>query len=241
MHLHVLSIYLNYSKIYIQNSFCMKTREQQKAIALRKGGVSMGEIARRINVAKSSVSYWVRDIPLTKEQRGRLNANGYSIDAIEKRRIARLANTKRKHDELISAGASEVVHLLCDPLWCIGIALYWGEGGKTQQCARLSNSDPAAIKLMMKFFKKYSGVDASMYRAHIHTHSGENAQKALVYWSRISGIPQTSFYKTYVKKSKVTKNKRRTLPFGTMQICIHNSDFFYRMIGWLRGVEQSFV
>jgi predicted transcriptional regulator len=219
----------------------MKTHEQIEATRLRQKGISMGEIANRLGVAKSSVSYWVRDIELTKSQRRKLNQNGHSVDAIEKRRIARLANTKKKRDEIIQNAMREAESLSRDALWCIGVALYWGEGGKTQNCARLSNSDPVVIKLMMKFFKRYSGVRVSEYRAHIHTFSEGNVQPALSYWSQISGIPEKSFYKTYVKKSKSTKNKRMTLPYGTVQICIHNTTFFYRMMGWLKGIEQIFV
>jgi len=68
----------------------MKNLEQNEAVRLRKKGVSMGEIATTLGVAKSSVSSWVRDVPLSVGQRTKLNKNGHSIDAIEKRRISRL-------------------------------------------------------------------------------------------------------------------------------------------------------
>jgi transposase-like protein len=219
----------------------MKVDKKNKATALRKQGVSMGEIARRLNVAKSSVSYWVRDIPLTKEQRGRLNANGHSIDAIEKRRIARLANTKARRDEMIRNAIDEVEKLSTDPLWCVGTALYWGEGGKTQQTARLSNSDPVVIRIMMKFFLKYSGVSKDKYHGHIHTFSEQNAKVALSYWSGISGIPEDKFYKTYVKQSSASKHKRKTLEYGTVQIYIHDTNFFFRLMGWMKGLERRFA
>jgi transposase len=56
----------------------MKTREQEEAQRLRREeGLSVREIQRRLNVAKSSVSLWVRDVPLTAEQLERLRrSNG---------------------------------------------------------------------------------------------------------------------------------------------------------------------
>jgi transposase-like protein len=215
----------------------MKVHERQRALTLRKKGVSMGEIARTLNVAKSSVSYWVREIKLTSRQKDRLNKNGHSIDAIEKRRTARIANTKKRREEIISKAGEEVLGLQKDPLWCIGTALYWGEGGKTQQTARVANSDPAVIKIMMRFFEKYSGVDESKYRAHVHTFSHRNAGKAVQYWSKISGVPKCRFFKTYVKQSSASKKKRDTLPYGTVQIYVHDSDFFFRLMGWIKGLE----
>ena len=216
----------------------MKVDEKKKAIALREKGVSMGEIAKTLGVAKSSVSYWVRDIALTRNQKEKLNKNGHSINAIEKRRIARISNTQRKREVIMKDAGDEVLRLLDEPLWCIGVALYWGEGGKTQQTARVANSDPAVIKIMMQFFELYSGVKKEAYHGHVHTFSHLNAPRAEKYWSSISGIPMNKFYKTYSKQSSASKKKRETLPYGTFQIYLHNSDFFFRLMGWIEKLKE---
>jgi len=52
-----------------------KFKEKNKAIQLRKSGKSIGEIANQLNVSKSVVSLWCRDIALTKKQ----------IDALHKK------------------------------------------------------------------------------------------------------------------------------------------------------------
>lgn len=49
-----------------------KLKEQKKAKGLRQKGFSYNEIAKRLNVAKSSISLWCRDIKLSKKQRDRL-------------------------------------------------------------------------------------------------------------------------------------------------------------------------
>jgi hypothetical protein len=46
-----------------------KDSERLRAIALRKKGMSVKDIAKELMVAKSSVSVWVRDIQLTEKQR----------------------------------------------------------------------------------------------------------------------------------------------------------------------------
>ena len=205
---------------------------------LRKRGLSMRTIAARLGVAKSSVSYWVRDIQLTVRQQKQLNENGYSVAAIEKRRISRIANTKKRQIEIMRRASEEVPELLLQPLWCIGVSLYWGVGGKTQQTARLSNSDPVVIKVMMRFFGKYSGVPIEKYRGHVHTFAHTNVERAVSYWSMVSGIPKDKFYKTHVKQSRASKKKRDTLPHGTMQIYVHDSIFFFRVMGWIERIKQ---
>lgn len=216
----------------------MKVLEKEKARKLRKQGKSIKEIARDLGVAKSSVSCWIRDIKLSDRHLKRLNSNGHSVEAIEKRRVSRLQNTKKKREMIMQSAIKEAQTLIKEPLWGIGVALYWGEGGKTQQTARLSNSDPEVIKIMMRFFTQYSDVPLEKFHGHVHTFSQSNAKKAVAYWSRITGIPRGRFYKTYVKQSIASKQKRNTLPYGTLQIYIHDTHFFFRLMGWIKSISR---
>jgi len=206
---------------------------------MRKQGMAIGEIAQTLLVAKSSVSYWVRDIKLTQSQRSALNANGHSIDAIEKRRISRLSNLKAKRSIVMNSAIEEAEILSTDALWCIGIALYWGEGGKTQNVTRISNSDPAVICTMMRFFREICKVDEDKFHAQIHTFEHCDEKKIEKYWSKISEIDQSQFFKSYKKQSSASKNKRDTLPYGTFQVYVHDVTFFFRMMGWLEYLKQN--
>lgn len=43
-----------------------------QVVELRKKGLSYGEIKKIIAVSKSTISFWLKDVPLTTEQRERL-------------------------------------------------------------------------------------------------------------------------------------------------------------------------
>ncbi len=45
-----------------------KLEEKQKAIELRKQGLSYSEIRKKVDVSKSTLSIWCRDINLSNEQ-----------------------------------------------------------------------------------------------------------------------------------------------------------------------------
>jgi hypothetical protein len=216
----------------------MKNIEQKEAVRLRRKGVSMGEIAATLGVAKSSVSLWVRDVPLTIHQRTKLNKNGHSIDAIEKRRSSRMDKTQLQRNVWREQAILEAPFLAKNIDWCVGVALYWGEGGKTQQTARISNSDPAVIKTMMYFFRQTCHVPEEKFRGHVHTFAHNNVKKAEEYWSTISSISTKQLFKTYVKQSSASLDKRHTLPYGTFQIYVHDTSFFYRMMGWLEYLKK---
>ena len=219
----------------------MKLEEKLKAIELRKKGASMKEIARALKVAKSSVSLWVGKIQLTSVQRKRLTLRGFSVDVIEKRRLSRINRTQRERLTIMNEAAKAIPTLSRHELWLLGIALYWGEGGKTNHgCVRLSNSDPAVIKFMMRFFREVCKVPESKFRGHVHTFSHLNKNKAEKYWSEISDIPRKQFFKTYTKPSIASKNKKDSLPYGTFQIYVNDTKLFLTIMGWI-GKLKTFV
>lgn len=217
----------------------MKLDEKTKAINLRKKGYAINRIAQEVNVAKSSVSLWVRDVKLTKSQVHQLNALPFTNSAIEKRRCSRLKNELAKRNGLILKAKSEIPEINYHELWLIGTMLYWAEGGKTQRMVRFSNGDPEMIKVIMKYFDIVCGVKKEKIRGYIHIHEGLDADKSKKYWSSISKIPKGQFFKTYQKPLKSSLNKKHSLPFGVLDIYVLDTALFYKISGWARGIFEK--
>ena len=217
----------------------MKYIEKKKALVLRKRGESLKSIASQLGVSKSSVSIWVRDVPLSMEQLKFLGQKGFTSEAIEKRRTTRNANEKIKRDKVMQEGAKNIRALSKNDLRIIGLCLYWGEGGKTVRgMARISNSDPAVIKVMMRFFREICLVEEKKFRGSLHIHSHLESHKAEKYWSTISGIPQSQFYKTYAIPSIASKGKKDTLPYGTFDIYVCSTKLFLEIIGQIEKIKE---
>ncbi len=157
----------------------MKSKEKKLAIEMRNEGVSIKEIARVLRVSKSSASIWVRNIDLTPQQRKKLSLNGFSIDVIEKRRRKRLENENDKRRESMLEAGKDIVSISSHELKLLGIIFYWAEGGKSRKgMVRVSNSDPAVIQIMMRFFREICRVPDEKFRGLIHTHSHLNVKNA---------------------------------------------------------------
>ena len=217
----------------------MKVEEKEKARVLRRKGYSINQIVKEAGLTKSSVSVWVRDIVLTKAQKSKLSERGRSMKSIEKRRLIRLSNEQAKRQIVIDLAKKDFDNISLKQLKLIGIILYLGEGGKTERgTARLSNSDPAVIKMMMRFFREICKVPEEKFRGNIHTFLYADIEKTEKYWSRITGISRKQFYKTYVKPSSASLQKRKTLPFGTFEICVHNTKLFLTIKGWIEKIKE---
>ena len=128
----------------------MKLKEKNLSRKLRLQGYSINEICRKLSLAKSSVSIWVRDIKLTTTQKENLSSKGIKKEIIERRRTTRLIRENAKRQIIINEAKEDIDSLSKKDLFLIGIALYWAEGSKSQRNAvKFSNSDSTIIKLMI--------------------------------------------------------------------------------------------
>jgi hypothetical protein len=191
--------------------------------------------------SKASVSVWVRDIILTETQKNKISERGRSVRSIEKRRVSRLFNEKQKKRVIIDEAQEKISNISLEDLRLVGTSLYLGEGRKTGGSVSVANSDPDIIKIMMRFFREICNVPEYKFRVHIHAFSHSNIRKTEKYWSEITGIPRRQFYKTYVKPSSASLQKRNTLPFGTVDVCICNTRLLLTILGWIEKMKKLVI
>jgi predicted transcriptional regulator len=220
----------------------MKFKEKQKAIDLRKQGMSITDIARVLKVSKASVSLWVRKVVLSDDLKKGLVLKNISNDVVERRRVTRLKNEEDKRDSVIASAEAEIESLDKNGLKMAGIMLYLAEGGKTQRgLVRFSNSNPQVIGVMMKFFSDICNVPVTKFKGHIHTHSGARVNVAEEYWSSVTGIPKNAFFKTYIKPPSSSKSFKTNLPYGTFDIYVCDTNLFLKIKGWTNKILKLLV
>jgi hypothetical protein len=112
-----------------------KVKEQEKARVLRAQNRTLADIAQTLGVSKSSVSLWVRDVPFTPTFRLR-GPHRHPHPAHE----AKL----RQIEELNREGRQRIGALSEEALFVAGVALYAGEGSKTDGEVRFTKV-PQAI------------------------------------------------------------------------------------------------
>lgn len=222
-----------------------KSREKNKALKLRQKGESIKDIAKRLKIAKSTVSLWCRDIKLTPLQIQRLHDK--MIKGSYKGRMigARMQYERRlkKMKEWEEIGAEQIGKLSNRDLLIAGIALYWGEGTRKRRVVRFSNSDPEMIKFMIRFFRKIWKINKKRFTGSlginkIHKNRIEEVES---YWSKITKIPREQFIKTTLIKAKNKKNYENfSIHYGTFTIRIRKSaELYYEIMGLLKGLVKA--
>ena len=122
---------------------------RHKARALRaERRLSIDEIAERLALPKTTVFYWVRDLPLARTRRENSRAANQAMQ-----RKYRLLREKAYED----GRRSFPILLARDPTFRDFVCMYIGEGYKrSRNHMSLGNSDPAVVLLATRWFKELS-------------------------------------------------------------------------------------
>ena len=166
-----------------------KLAARQQARQLRRTGLPLAEIAARLGVAKSSVSLWVRDVEFTPIPRvtvGRRRAP----NALERRKQAEI-------ERLIEEGRARIGRLSEREFLVAGVALYAGEGSKTDGEVRFANTDPQMVAFFCAWLRRFFEIDESRLRIRLYLHEGLDLAAAVAFWSAVTGVPPAQFGKPY--------------------------------------------
>jgi hypothetical protein len=169
-----------------------KLTERARARELRAQGLTLLDIATALGVSKSSVSLWVRDVPFTPSPRRRGPKRRTHPAAIAKR---------RQIEELDAAGISRVGRMSEEAFFVAGLALYAGEGGKTEGAVKFANTDPRMIWFFCAWFRRFFEVDEARLRGRVYLHEGLDLEAAESAWSDLTHIPRSQFGAPYRAKA----------------------------------------
>lgn len=215
------------------------------AIQLRKGGKSYNEISRRLNIPKSTLSYWLKDKKFSYSLKQNLVRKSSQIwsENITRYNKNRAKIIKDEHLKNQLKIANNIKKLSSYELKLLGTALYWAEGGKRGNRFEFTNSDPEIIKIIILFLNKVCLVEKSFIKIQLGLHQGIDGHKAKNYWHRLTGIPLKNFYKITVNKNIASKGRRpkNRLPYGTIQLKVHDVKLFDKILGWIQGISRCAI
>lgn len=205
----------------------MKPDEKKKAIELRKLGHSLNDIANEVGVSKSTVSLWVRDLVLTKEQL--LLLHGHRIAAHIKGRIHWSNLNRRKRAAWQKEGRNQAKK--GEWLHAAGCMLYWGEG--TKSCN--SNCDMDMHKLFLKFLFTFFDVSIDEIKINCSCYLSENIEVSEIenYWLTNLSLTSNNLLKTTINTPPISSKQYHVnkLKYGVLRIQVHRTDIIQHIFG----------
>lgn len=212
--------------------------EKEKARNLRIQGHSYSMIKTELGISKSTLSGWLKDLPLSDKRISELQSN--SEIRIEKNRITK-QNKKDARRKLVYEKVAYDIENSKDPEFVAGFYLYWGEGTKTAEyTVALTNTDPAIIKCFVTWLRKF-GITSENLKIKLHIYTDQNEKDLKKFWSEVTGIPVINYYKSYSKPSSLkSRTYKGMFSFGTCSVMYHERNTYEYILEGIRYLRNKY-
>ena|SRR5687767_9467957 len=202
--------------------------------------MSYSQIKKLVPVARSTLSVWLRKYPLSEERIRELR------DKSEVR-IERCRETKRRkrQERFLGYKAEEKLRIgtLTDrDLMMLGLALYWGEGGKVSRGQlSISNTDPGMMKVVVAWLKRVLNVEISQMSVRVQMYKDMDIDQVRSFWSKELKIPLANFSKPHMKKTERSGLTHKGLfGHGTCEIRVYKTEIMERTMASLEVLSGYF-
>ena len=183
--------------------------KKESAIKLRKKGKSYRDIETILDVNRSTLSGWLKNIELTKKQKYKLHNNWLNALVVARKKAVLWHNKGR--DERRKKVHQEVEKFISNinvdkNIQEIILAIFYlAEGGKTENNFSLANSNPEILLGIVTLLRKVFIINESKFRCCLHLRKDQDQKTLKKFWSKISNIPESKFTKTQFDKRTIKK------------------------------------
>lgn len=219
-----------------------KKKEKERALELRRQGMSVNAIAKAVDVSLSTASRWCKEVPLTDEQE-------YALQHSDARRKAQTtgakANETQSRERRIGyqeAGREKARE--GDLLHLAGCMLYWGEGTKDRYTVTFVNSDTDMIAFHMRFLREALNVPEEKMKVRINAYLGNglSEEDIIDYWLDLLNLPEENLNKcSFNKQPSSSKQKGRKLLYGVCEISVSSVEYSQHIYGAIQeyaGIDR---
>jgi transposase len=217
---------------------------RETAVAMRSEGRSYREIREVVGVSKSTLSLWLRDVPLTEDQQRALDQRAPA--SIPRRSLARRASAAQRRTRIHNEARAQIANLGESELFVAGVVAHWAEGAKNKPWrtgARVSflNSDPAMVTLFLQWLALI-GVEKERLQFRVQIHESADVGGAEHFWAKVVGVEASSFDHATLKTHNprtVRKNVGEGY-HGCLCVSVRRStDLNIQIAGWFEGLAVA--
>lgn len=223
-----------------------KTNLISTAKSLREKGHTFIEIAKSLDVSRSTVSTWCRNTVLSHTAQTELERR--VGDGRMRGRLVGARINKELREQRVQEAEKWAMNMVSTvdkrDLLLLGIGLYWGEGAKARKL-NFTNTDPTILKCIMNWFELILNVEreAFLVRVYINELYRDRYKDIQTFWIQTLGIfPQQMYEPTFIKTPLRKVYENRETYYGVVSLRIRKStELQYRILGLIKAVSNAGV
>ena len=202
---------------------------RDKARSLRtEKHLSIGEIAERLALPKTTIYYWVRDLPLGRPRRS--NPAG-SLRMQAKYRVRRRV--------AYAQGISEFPVLSTDPTFRDFVCMYIAEGYKrNRNKVAVGNSDPVVVVLCTQWIRRFARNPITF---SIQYHADQDLCEITEFWGAKLGVAPESIRLQRKSNSGQLAGRAWRSRYGVLTISAGDTLLRARLQGWIDCLRMQWL
>lgn len=187
----------------IHNTSDASTTLRSKAIRLRcDERLSYSAIKIKLGVAKSTLSYWLKEYHLAESEILTLRRKGWAKGEASRERYRKTMRAIKSNEDnkVYNYYLKDLSGLPDKALFVAGLMLYSAEGDKKNPTRIvLANTDIGIILFFMNWAIKYLEIKKSNIKIQLHLYQDMNIEEEKKFWRRGLNVNNRQFYKVQLR------------------------------------------
>jgi len=209
---------------------------REKARGLRTSKeLTIDELADRLGLSRSTIYYWVRDLPIP----GSGSGGPWPESARRKGTRAMQAKYRRLREEAYEEGRLSFPDLATDPTFRDFVCLYIGEGYKrTRNRVSVCNSDAAVVRLADRWIRRFA---RNPMGYAIQYHADQDLSELTAFWAHELGIEQRAIALQRKSNSNELTGRAWRSRYGVLTVSSNDTLLRSRLEAWMHCLRQTWV
>lgn len=195
---------------------------------------TIDELAERLALPRSTVYYWVRDLPIDGSgSGGKFPTHGQRLGNKAMQR-----KYKRLRDQAYAEGEREFASLTADATFRDFVCLYMAEGYKrNRNVVMIANSDPTIICISQRWMRRFGRrLDYS-----IQYHADQNLEDLRRFWGDTLTVEPGSIRLQRKSNSGQLAGRTWRSRYGVMSVTSNDTLFRSRLGAWMDCLRASWA
>lgn len=197
--------------------------------------LSIDELSQRLGLSRSTVYYWVRDLPIPGSGPG----GGWPAGAHRKGVKAMQRKYRLLREAAYRQGLEEFEALASDPTFRDFVCLYIAEGYKrSRNTVVICNSDPAVMQVSVRWLRALTEKPLSF---RIQFHADQDVEELRDFWGRTLDVPSASIKLQRKSNSGQLKGRTWRSVHGVLSVIVNDTLLRARMQAWMDRIREDWV
>ena len=212
---------------------------RKRAREWRQQGIALTEICKRMSLGRSTIHYWIKDIPIDVSRASGDKRTEAQIKGQQKGSRANSICAQKKREEAYSEAFQNAELLLKEKDLRDFIVLYSAEGyRRNRNVVNFVNSNPVMVKMCYNVMKRIANKERP-FRFYLQCHIDNDDKKLKSFWAELLSVPSDEIRIIRRSNSGELSGRKWRSTLGVLSVVVHDTYFRSKIQALMDYVERE--